>query len=35
MHKFYLFRYSEVCKPGYNFDTDKDQMGAGHFTQVF
>ena len=29
-----LLRYSQVCKPGYNFGTERFQIGTGHFTQV-
>ena len=29
-----LIRYAEVCKPGYNFDSEQSAGGTGHFTQV-
>ena len=28
------YRYAEVCKPGYNFDSEQNSGGTGHFTQV-
>ena len=31
---FFLPRYEEVCKPGYDFSTGKFDFGTGHFTQV-
>lgn len=35
LHTFFChFRYEEVCKPGYNFETGKFTMKTGHFTQV-
>ena len=29
-----LYRYDEVCKPGYNFVSGGFSSGTGHFTQV-
>ncbi len=29
-----LFRYGEVCNPGYNFGSSGFSGGTGHFTQV-
>ena len=29
-----LYRYDEVCKPGYNFASGGFSSGTGHFTQV-
>ena len=31
---FIYRRYAEVCKPGYNFDSEQNSGGTGHFTQV-
>ena len=29
-----LFRYSEICSPGFNFQKKGKQPGTGHFTQL-
>jgi len=29
-----MFRYEEICNPGYNFDKRTKQPGTGHFSQL-